>query len=158
MTTIDEVRDMLFYILRKLNDFLVDLTTEIPQSPQPPPPPTPRNPSPNREDINTRIERLRMRLQPPPPIIEGAWRNEEEREEEWQRVEKEKEEHIKDLEKRINIKETVLNYLLSRLIKLRELKADNNIIMELEDEFEKLRLERQKLEENLVNVKKLKRN
>ena len=27
MTTVDELRDILFYMLRKLDDFLVDLTT-----------------------------------------------------------------------------------------------------------------------------------
>ena len=155
MTTIDELRDLAFYVIRKLNDLIINFTTQQPQ-PQLRPRPQYRQMTEEErrkndeihEDIRRQIEQIQNRLTTPPPTPTQT--------EESRRIEKEREEFIEDLQKRISIKETVLNYLLSRLIKLRELKADNNIIMELEDEFVRLRLERQKLEENLVNVKNLK--
>ena len=55
-------------------------------------------------------------------------------------------------------KKIILDYILSKLIKLRELKADHTTITHLEEDFDKLRKEKQSTEENLAKVKALKRN
>ena len=148
MTTVDELRDILFYMLRKLDDFLVDLTTEIPQPQQPQPQPQPPTRMISDEEMDRRLEAVRRMLYPNPiqDEINDTRRM-------LQESIKQDEEEIKDLQKRINEKTTILNYLLSKLIKLRELQTDENIITHLEYEFETLRLERERLEKRIIELK-----
>ena len=68
MTTIDQIRELAFYLLRKLNDFLVTLTTETPPPHQPP------VNQPTDEDINTEIDRLHMVFGHDPDDIERRLR------------------------------------------------------------------------------------
>ena len=150
MASIDELRDIVFYILRKLNDVIINYTRE---EPQPPRFNFPRRSEEERqrideehETISRRIEELRRSVNgenPTDNILEESIRQYEER--------------IKDLQKQIHEKRIILNYLLDKLIELRELKADTNTITHLEEEFERLRLEREKLEEMLTKLKEHKR-
>ena len=93
------------------------------------------------KSINEQIEDLRRR-------IRG-----DEREDLLEESAKQNEEYILDLSKRIEEKRIILNYMLDELIKLREQRKEENIISYLEDEFERLRKERHRLEERLVRVK-----
>ena len=144
MATVDELRDIVFYILRKLNDVINHYTREEP----------PRRVRQEFVDpdahlpINERIDRLRRQIREsngefvddePPNVLEESRRQTEE--------------HISDLTKRIDEKRIILNYLLDQLIELRERRKDTNTINHLEDEFERLRNEREALEERLVRVK-----
>ena len=100
------------------------------------------------EEMDRRIEAVRRMLYPNPiqDEINDTRRM-------LQESIKQDEEEIKDLQKRINEKTTILNYLLSKLIKLRELQTDENIITHLEYEFETLRLERERLEKRIIELK-----
>ena len=146
MTTIDEIGDIAFYLLRKINDFLVDLTTEIPQPPQPQPP----HRQITGEDIDRQIEQIRRSLHnippppppPPPPHQEMI-----------KKFIKQDEERIMDLQKQAHEKRIILNYLLDELIQRRERKEDANVIKLLEEEFERLRLERERLEKRIIELK-----
>ena len=60
------------------------------------------------------------------------------------------EDEIIDYEKRIEEKSTIANYLLSKLIKLREEKANEHTIKYIEDEFHRLRVDIMRIEK-LVN-------
>ena len=148
MTTIDEIRDIALYLLRKLNDFLVDLTTE----PQPPRLPRPRPPhyQVTGEDIDRRIEQIRRSLYnippppPPPPTPHQKM---------IKKFIKQDEERIMDLQKQAHEKRIILNYLLDELIQRRERKEDANVIKLLEEEFERLRLERERLEKRIIELK-----
>ena len=182
MTTVDEVRDILFYLLRKINDFLVDLTTETPQ-PQPQPQPRrtitseelgrrieevrrslngTRQPRPQPQpqprqritynELDRRIEEVRRSLnhtrqpqQPPPPSPSHQ--------EMIKKIIKQDEERIMDLQKQAHEKRIILNYLLDELIQRRERKEDANVIKLLEEEFERLRLERERLEKRIIELK-----
>ena len=216
MTTIDELRDIVFYIIRKLNDLIINFTT-----PEPPPPrrvipdlfpnltiderierlkrimntPTPPSPTPitteeripdeEHEDIRRRIQELRTRLNTPPPptptITEERRRSDEEGDNIRRRIEqirrrlhnipppppppptphqkmikkfiKQDEERIMDLQKQAHEKRIILNYLLDELIQRRERKEDANVIKLLEEEFERLRLERERLEKRIIELK-----
>ena len=61
MTTIDELRDFTFYVIRKLND----LINNIIQPPQPPPQPRLRNAE-MREEIDRQIQEIYNQLNTPP--------------------------------------------------------------------------------------------
>ena len=160
MTTIDEIRDITFYLLRKLNDFLVDLTTEIAQ---PQPIPQYREMTEEDEDTRRRIQEIRTRLNTPPPpptpitteeIVDEEGDNISRQIEEIQTsLEEEKKEFIEDLQKRIKEKEIILNYLISKLVNLRESEADIVIINHVSDEFHSLKEERDKLEERINNIR-----
>ena len=202
MASIDELRDIAFYVIRKLNDLIISVTTQ-PQQPQPqrpyrqmteeerrrdeegenisrriqeirrslntplpPPSPTIREEIVDEEgeNISRRIQEIRTSLDtplPPPSPIE------EERDEEWERIDKKNEEFIEDLQKQKNMKETILDYLLKRIVKLTEVKADDKlikelkpndiIITELQNEFDRLRLETERIDERLVNMYEVKR-
>ena len=65
MTTIDELRDITFYIIRKLNDFIINVTT--PQQPQPQPRQQYREITEEHENIRRRIQEIRRRLDTPTP-------------------------------------------------------------------------------------------
>ena len=156
MTTIDEIRDIALYLLRKLNDFLVDLTTEAQPQPQPRRQYRQMTEEERRrdneidKDIDRRIEQIRRSLYdippppPPPPtphqkIIKKFIKQDEER--------------IMDLQKQTHEKRIILNYLLDELIQRRERKEDANVIKLLEEEFERLRLERERLEKRIIELK-----
>ena len=162
MTTIDELRDIVFYIIRKLNDFIINLTREE----QPPPRRVIPNQFPNLT-IDERIERIRRSIngeeQPPHPAIEERRRSDEEGENISRRIQeirrrldtpipppsppspspqemikkiiKQDEERIMDLQKQAHEKRIILNYLLDELIQRRERKEDANVIKLLEEEF-----------------------
>ena len=102
------------------------------------------------EDIDRRIEQIRRSLYdippppPPPPtphqkIIKKFIKQDEER--------------IMDLQKQAHEKRIILNYLLDELIQRRERKEDANVIKLLEEEFERLRLERERLEKRIIELK-----
>ena len=221
MTTINELRDLTFYIIRKLNNLIINLTT-----PEPPPPPPPRREIPNlfpHLTLDERIERLKRRidvpsppptptpliLEPPqreisnltlderiqrlkrrindpspppsPTITEERRRSDEEGDNIRRRIEKirrslynipppppppptphqkmikkfikQDEERIMDLQKQAHEKRIILNYLLDELIQRRERKEDANVIKLLEEEFERLRLERERLEKRIIELK-----
>ena len=179
MTTIDELRDIVFYIIRKLNDFIINLTREE----QPPPRRVIPNQFPNLT-IDERIERIRRSIngeeQPPhPPIEESEEIVDEEHEHIMRRIRKiqtsldtppppppspspqemikkfikQDEERIMDLQKQAHEKRIILNYLLDELIQRRERKEDANVIKLLEEEFERLRLERERLEKRIIELK-----
>ena len=118
MTTIDQLRDIIFYVLRKLNNIINE---------QPQPQPQPQNIS-----IDETIERLRQ-------DSDESTRQDEE--------------YVIDLQKRIDEKRIILNYLLDQLIERREQKENSIIIHLLEEEFEKHRIDREKLEERLIKMK-----
>ena len=130
MASIDELRDIVFYILRKLNDVIINYTREEP------PPPSPQRIE-EHETISRRIEELRR-------SVNGENLTESIRQDE---------ERIRDLQKQIHEKRIILNYLLEELIQRREQKEDTIVIKLLEEEFERLRKERQTLEEGLTLVK-----
>ena len=50
MASIDDIRELAFYLLRKLNDFLLVFNTELPPPHQPP----------NNEEVNAELQRLHM--------------------------------------------------------------------------------------------------
>ena len=217
MATINELRDLTFYIIRKLNDLIINLTTpeppppprrEIPNlfpnltlderierlrrsfnNPSPPPSPAPitteeRIPDEEHEDIRRRIQELRTRLNTPPPptptITEERIPDERDKDIR-RRIEdirrrlhnipppppppptphqkiikkfiKQDEERIMDLQKQAHEKRIILNYLLDELIQRRERKEDANVIKLLEEEFERLRLERERLEKRIIELK-----
>ena len=66
---------------------------------------------------------------------------------------KQDEERIMDLQKQAHEKRIILNYLLDELIQRRERKEDANVIKLLEEEFERLRLERERLEKRIIELK-----
>ena len=151
MNTIDEIRNIAFYVIRKLNDLINNFTTEH-QQPQPIPqqPPLRRMTEEERrrnderhESIMRQIEEIERSLHnippppppPPPPHQEMI-----------KKFIKQDEERIMDLQKQAHEKRIILNYLLDELIQRRERKEDANVIKLLEEEFERLRLERERLE------------
>ena len=85
-------------------------------------------------------------------IIINLTTDDEVRREEEQLIKHYKEE-IRNYQKRIDEKIIILNYLLTHLIQLRELKADTNVIKHLEKEFERIRLERERAEEMVIKFK-----
>ena len=66
---------------------------------------------------------------------------------------KQDEERIIDLQKQAHEKRIILNYLLDELIQRRERKEDAIVIKLLEEEFERLRLERERLEKRIIELK-----
>ena len=156
MTTIDEIREIALHMLRKINDFLVDLTTEPPQQLQPRRQYREMTEEERRrndeihEDIDRQIEQIRRSLHnippppppPPPPHQEMI-----------KKFIKQDEERIMDLQKQAHEKRIILNYLLDELIQRRERKEDANVIKLLEEEFERLRLERERLEKRIIELK-----
>ena len=156
MTTIDEIREIALHMLRKINDFLVDLTTEPPQQPQPRRQYREMTEEERRrndeihEDIARQIEEIRRSLHnippppppPPPPHQEMI-----------KKFIKQDEERIIDLQKQAHEKRIILNYLLDELIQRRERKEDAIVIKLLEEEFERLRLERERLEKRIIELK-----
>ena len=182
MASIDELRDIVFYVIRKLNDLIINFTREEQPQPQPQyrqmteedisrriqeirtrldtplPPPSPtiyeEIVDEEGENISRRIQEIRTRLDtplPPPSPIE------EERDEVSKRIDKEIEESIEDLQKQKNMKETILDYLLKRIVKLTEVKADDNIAKDLQNEFDRIRLETEIIDERLVDMYEVKR-
>ena len=67
MTTIDEVRDIAFKIIRKLNDFVVDLTREEEPAPRRIVREEPTTQMITGEEMDRRIERVRRILNPTLP-------------------------------------------------------------------------------------------
>ena len=149
MTTIDEVRDIVFYVLRKLNDIIINFTREEQPQPQPQPPRRViENQFPDLT-IQERIDRIRRSLnieEPPPPPSPSH-------QEMIKKFIKQDEERIMDLQKQAHEKRIILNYLLDELIQRRERKEDANVIKLLEEEFERLRLERERLEKRIIELK-----
>ena len=189
MTTIDETRDIVFYIIRKLNDFINNFTTEQqpPQQPRPQPyfrrmtEEERRRDDERHESIMRQIEEIERSLYTPPPSPIIPTRTEEECEridagvsellrkvnekpippsfpfsshqEMIKKFIKQDEERIMDLQKQAHEKRIILNYLLDELIQRRERKEDANVIKLLEEEFERLRLERERLEKRIIELK-----
>ena len=157
MTTIDEIRDIAFYIIRKLNDSINNFTTEQQQLQQPRPRPhfrrmteeERRRDDERHESIMRQIEDIRRSLHdtpsPPPPSPSPQEMIGE--------FIKQDEERIIDLQKQAYEKRIILNYLLDELIQRRERKEDANVIKLLEEEFERLRLERERLEKRIIELK-----
>ena len=147
MATIDEIRDIAFYIIRKLNDIIINFTREE----QPPPRRVMENPLPNDMTIEERLERIRRTInreeQPPPPPPSPS------PQEMIGEFTKQDEERIIDLQKQAHEKRIILNYLLDELIQRRERKEDAIVIKLLEEEFERLRLERERLEKRIIELK-----
>ena len=143
MASIDELRDIVFYIIRKLNDIIINFTREQPRR-------VIANQFPNLT-IDERIERIRRSLNieeqpsPPPPSPSPQ--------EMIKKFIKQDEERIMDLQKQAHEKRIILNYLLDELIQRRERKEDANVIKLLEEEFERLRLERERLEKRIIELK-----
>ena len=120
MATIDEIRDITFYIIRKLNDIIINFTREE----QPPPRRVMENPLPNDLTIEERIERIKRTLnreEPPPPPSPSP-------QEMIGEFIKQDEERIIDLQKQAHEKRIILNYLLDELIQRRERKEDAIVI------------------------------
>ena len=185
MATVEEIKDIMFYLVRKVNDIINYLTEE----PQPPPrrlripdPPTglliqeridrikrslnneeePKpEPQPTPETstilddpagllIQERIDRIKRSLnmeEPPPPPPSPS------PQEMIKKFIKQDEERIMDLQKQAHEKRIIFNYLLDELIQRRERKEDANVIKLLEEEFERLRLERERLEKRIIKLK-----
>ena len=153
MTTIDEIRDIAFYVIRKLNDLIINFTTE--QQPRPQPhfrrmtEEERRRDDERHESIMRQIEDIRRSLHdtpsPPPPSPSPQEMIGE--------FIKQDEERIMDLQKQAREKRIILNYLLDELIQRRERKEDANVIKLLEEEFERLRLERERLEKRIIELK-----
>ena len=99
MATIDEVRDIVFYIIRKLNNLITNFTTEQAQ----PQPPQPRPRRRSHDEIMNEIEEIRRNLYTPPPTPPPS-PIPQRRDEEWERIEKERDEFIIHLQKRIHEK------------------------------------------------------
>ena len=153
MATIDEVRDIVFYILRKLNDVIVNLTTEPPRRfTREPPRRFTREPPPRRlthDEFMDKLENVRRSLEPTPPPPPPSPSPQEMIGE----FIKQDEERIIDLQKQTHEKRIILNYLLDELIQRRERKEDAIVIKLLEEEFERLRLERERLEKRIIKLK-----
>ena len=219
MTTIEEIRDIAFYIIRKLNDFINNFTT-TPQQPRPRiqyrqmteeerrrsdeihenirrqiediqtrlnTPIIPSRIEEEEEIVDERHEHIMRQIQeiqrnlntpPPSPIIPTRINEELERidagvsellrkvnekpvppsfpsssQEMIKKFIKQDEERIMDLQKQAHEKRIILNYLLDELIQRRERKEDANVIKLLEEEFERLRLERERLEKRIIELK-----
>ena len=191
MTTIDEIRDIVFYVVRKLNDVIVNFTTEqpplpiheeiedirriLPSAPTheemmeeidevsrsfPPTPPQdlliPQVSKEERQRINEELKRidagvselLRKAMEDPVPPFSPSSSQEM-----IEKFIKQDEERIMDLQKQAHEKIIILNYLLDELIQRREKKEDANVIKLLEEEFERLRLERERLEKRIIELK-----
>ena len=146
MTTIDEVRDIVFYIIRKLNDFIINFTRE--QQPQPQPQRRRRS----HDEIMNEIEDIRRNLYTPPPTPPPSPPSPSPQEMIGEFI-KQDEERIIDLQKQAHEKRIILNYLLDELIQRRERKEDAIVIKLLEGEFERLRLERERLEKRIIKLK-----
>ena len=194
MTTIDEIRDIALYLLRKLNDFLVDLTTEAQPQPQPRRQYRQMTEEERRrdkeidDDIDRRLEEIQtwldeeteetqptLRSPPTREEVEDSINQQIEDsvkrqlEEFYKRIDaqspptphqemikkfiKQDEERIMDLQKQAHEKRIILNYLLDELIQRREREEDANVIKLLEEEFERLRLERERLEKRIIELK-----
>ena len=155
MTTIDEIRDIVFYVIRKLNDLIINFTATQQPQPQPQPPiPIRRMTEEERrirnESITRQIEEIERSLHnipppPPPPPLPHQ--------EMIKKIIKQDEERIMDLQKQAHEKRIILNYLLDELIQRRERKEDANVIKLLEEEFERLRLERERLGKRIIELK-----
>ena len=159
MTTIDELRDIVFYIIRKLNDFIINVTTpqQPPQQPRPQPPlrriteeERRRRSDEKGENISRRIQEIRRRLDTPLPPPSPPSPSPQEM---IKKFIKQDEERIMDLQKQAHEKRIILNYLLDELIQRRERKEDANVIKLLEEKFERLRLERERLEKRIIELK-----
>ena len=154
MASIDELRDIVFYIIRKVNDVIINFTT--PPQPQPPrlrfrarTEEERQRDEDEHESIMRQIEDIRRSLHdtpsPPPPSPSHQ--------EMIKKFIKQDEERIMDLQKQAHEKRIILNYLLDELIQRRERKEDANVIKLLEEEFERLRLERERLEKRIIELK-----
>ena len=184
MASIDELRDIVFYIIRKVNDVIINFTT--PPQPQPP-----------RLRFRARTEEERQRFNEQTELIDRMMADlrrsingEDSVREECERIDvgvsellrrvneepippppppppppspspqemigefiKQDEERIIDLQKQAHEKRIILNYLLDELIQRRERKEDAIVIKLLEEEFERLRLERERLEKRIIELK-----
>ena len=121
-----------------------------------PPPPSPtiteerRRSDEEGDNIRRRIEKIRRSLYnippppPPPPTPHQKM---------IKKFIKQDEERIMDLQKQAHEKRIILNYLLDELIQRRKRKEDANVIKLLEEEFERLRLERERLEKRIIELK-----
>ena len=153
MASIDELRDIVFYIIRKVNDVIINFT---PPQPQPPrlrfrarTEEERQRDEDERERIIREIEDIRRSLHdtpPPPPPSPSP-------QEMIGEFIKQDEERIIDLQKQAHEKRSILNYLLDELIQRRERKEDAIVIKLLEGEFERLRLERERLEKRIIKLK-----
>ena len=161
MTTIDEIRDIAFYVIRKLNDLINNFTTEHQQPQQPRPQPhfrqmteeERRRSDERHEHIMRQIEEIERNFTqyvPPPPPPPSPSPSPQEMIGEFI---KQDEERIIDLQKQAHEKRIILNYLLDELIQRRERKEDAIVIKLLEEEFERLRLERERLEKRIIELK-----
>ena len=154
MASIDELKDIAFYIIRKLNDLINNFTTEH-QQPRPRPhfrrmtEEERRRDDERHQSIMRQIEDIRRSLHdtPPPPPPSPS------HQEMIKKFIKQDEERIMDLQKQAHEKRIILNYLLNELIQRRERKEDANVIKLLEEEFERLRLERERLEKRIIELK-----
>ena len=187
MTTIDEIRGIALYLLRKVNDFLVALTTEQPRRQyREMTEEERRRANEIDEDIDRHIAELQAQFDeqytnlqieetPTREEVEDAINQQiedsvkQQLEEFYNRIDaqspptphqkmikkfiKQDEERIMDLQKQAYEKRIILNYLLDELIQRRERKEDANIIKLLEEEFERLRLERERLEKRIIELK-----
>ena len=143
MATIDELTNIMFYLVRKVNDIINYITEE----PQPQPPRPIILDPPTDLTIDERIERIKRELnmeEPPPSPSPQEMIGE---------FIKQDEERIIDLQKQAHEKRIILNYLLDELIQRRERKEDAIVIKLLEEEFERLRLERERLEKRIIELK-----
>ena len=179
MASIDELRDIVFYIIRKVNDVIINFTT--PPQPQPPRLRFRARTEEERQRDEDEHERIIRRIEDIRRSING----EDSVREECERIDagvsellrkvnekpippsfpfsshqemikkfiKQDEERIMDLQKQAHEKRIILNYLLDELIQRRERKEDANVIKLLEEEFERLRLERERLEKRIIELK-----
>ena len=182
MTTIDKLRDITFYIIRKLNDLIINLPIE--EQPEPETIVIP-NQFPSNLSIDERIEIIRrslnnevqtsieehneecknkdkdkerekflnLSIDEKIEYIERNLNNEEEDTKELERIEK----FIKDLQKQKDIKETILDYLVKRISKIKELKTNDYIAKDLQNEFNRIILEVEEIDKHLANMDELKR-
>ena len=137
MASIDELRDIVFYVLRKLNNVINNNT--------------PQRRRIDGTEIDRRLEELKRKIygdEPPPPPPPSPSPQEM-----IEQFIKEDEERIIDLQKQAHEKRIILNYLLDELIQRREKKEDSIVIKLLEEEFERLRLERERLEKRIIELK-----
>ena len=145
MATINELTDIMFYLVRKVNDIITYLTEE----PQQRPPRLIILDPPTDLTIEERIERIKrgLNMEEPPPSPPPPFPQEMIGE-----FIKQDEERIIDLQKQAHEKRIILNYLLDELIQRRERKEDAIVIKLLEEEFERLRLERERLEKRIIEL------
>ena len=167
MASINELRDIVFYVLRKLNNVINTNTPqrrridgseidrriqEIERKIYGEPQQTVKE---ECERIDAGVSELLRRVngddnvEPPPPPPPPSPSPQEMIGE----FKKQDEERIIDLQKQAHEKRIILNYLLDELIQRRERKEDAIVIKLLEEEFERLRLERERLEKRIIELK-----